>query len=141
MITTADIDFTCKYAAMRCVLAHASLPLQTLLKSCPSHCPIEHQSVDIKVQDLVPDEYTCIPGWHIDTINDSEAVHHIWVSGLNRTEFLRDEGVWVVPNETWHTYRRDLHRGPRVKLAEKRILIRVTESHKVRANNRLNWRS
>jgi hypothetical protein len=51
-------------------------------------------AVDIKVHDVEPRRYTCIPGWHCDTVINPYhqtlgEIHHIFVSGgAALTEFI-----------------------------------------------------
>ena len=131
---TADINLTCKYASEQAVLRAASPTLRDILESAPVASGAG-RTVDVKVQELSPGQYTCIPGWHSDTKGDPNAIHHLYVVGENRTEFLEPDGsVNVIPNATWKTYGSDLHRGPRVKIGETRLLIRVTESDMVKGN-------
>lgn len=142
MIADTDIPFTCKYASFDKVLDSAGEKLRNLLLSCPiSGRDNESISVDIKVQDLIPGKYTCIPGWHSDTLKDPDPIHHLFVIGENRTEFLEEDGsISVIPNATWKSYGHQKHRGPKVKVPETRILIRITESTTLKPSYELVFR-
>lgn len=111
----------------------------------------------LKVQGLDKHDYTCLPGWHTDTINDfsSEAaskrpeVHHILVSDLAPTEFiiteleleakkLKEQLFEIARYEyqyrsiepwIWHTYTRfNFHRGSQAEHTGKRMMLRVSET-------------
>lgn len=132
-----DITFTCKNADIREVLNNSTENLDRLLLTCPLKNNKKHTSVDIKIQTLNIGNYTCIPGWHKDSISDDDPWHHIYIVGENRTEFKKFGRVYKIPENTWYTYQLQIHRGPRCIVDETRIFIRVTESDTVRPNSTL----
>lgn len=74
---------------------------------------------DVKVHMLMPRQYPCIPGWHVDSIPREGGVQrfdkalynlpmYFWVSGPPLTQFMNG---YVLP-ETWHKFTQsDSHRG------------------------------
>ena len=133
-ITIVDINLTCKYARLASVLRYASPELADLIRSAPITNSKNYITVDVKLQDLKVGQYTCIPGWHSDSIADKDPIHHIYVIGENTTEF---KGIGKIPQNSWYTYGLDLHRGPRVVVDETRILVRLTESDIIKGNSKL----
>ena len=131
---TVVINFTCKYARLATVLRHASKSLIELIDSCPIVGDRKYITVDVKKQDLKIGQYTCIPGYHRDSIADPSPLHHIIVFGHNRTEF-KEYGK--IPEGKWFTYGLDYHRGPKVVVDETRILVRVTESNVIKGNSKI----
>ena len=94
--------------------------------------------VDVKVQELGMNHTTCQPGWHVDSEQDPEAVHHLFVLGENRTEFLINGEVVRLPEGHFASYGYDAqHRGPEVIIPETRVLIRSTESVRIMGNSML----
>ena len=129
---TAVTDFQCKYAELERVFPLLTAELQAAVDACP----VTGRSrlfIDVKVQNLRVGQYTCVAGWHRDTITDPRVRHHLFVLGANRTEFLGADGVvFKIPEGEWHSYGHDLHRGPRCLVSERRVLLRITESDVIR---------
>lgn len=125
-------DFHIKYGKMSIVKERGNDLVNHVLSCFPFG---KRQLVDIKVQDLKLNHTTCQEGWHLDTKIDPDAIHHLFVLGINRTEFLIDGEVVQLPEGHFATYGNTAqHRGPVVQIPEKRLLIRTTESVKVMAN-------
>ena len=129
---TADTDILLKYVCYHDFLRQCDAGTKAIIETAPIQGDRKYISVDYKVQKLRTGTYTCIPGWHSDTRNDPDALHHLYVIGHNRTEFLVDGEPQMINEAAWHTYGHDLHRGPRVRVDEVRTLIRITESNIVR---------
>lgn len=154
--------FFCKYAMLDDAAELAGPWLAGVLSACPVLGSRKFLCVDVKVSDLASGECTCIPGWHCDVTTDllhpsRDDVHHIFVTGRHAlTEFVSTQmdilvgescplseqvrqieangyDIWRVPSCTWVTYgRRNYHRGPVSTGAERRLLVRVTETDVVR---------
>lgn len=121
----------------------------------------KHILVDIKVHDLKPGEHPCLPGWHCDSVLDPEhdsrpENHIIFVTGHGcLTEFTTGEYELETTKTDPRSYNKQLseikptyssvksctltkygrwnfHRGPAAKIAEKRLLIRISETDVVR---------
>lgn len=132
----ADFDipqFYVKYYPLRHVRHHALIRFVTdIMPIKADRDTSRYLLLDYKVQYLEVGEATCIPGWHLDSMQDPDAIHHLAIIGHNRTEFLIDGKVWRLPQNTIATYGTDVyHRGPAVETPETRVLIRVTESKKI----------
>jgi hypothetical protein len=126
-------EFFVKYYPLKHVRHHPLIRFVTDLMPIRGDRDGRHVLIDYKVQRLELGEATCIPGWHLDTIQDPDAIHHLAIIGHNRTEFLIDGKMHRLPENSIATYGTDVyHRGPVVEVPETRILIRVTESKKMR---------
>lgn len=138
--TTADTRpialFTVKHGAWGPVLAESHASMQSTLLNAPVRGHTRFLTVDIKSQRLAVGETTCIPGWHADTAHDPDALHHLIVWGVNRTEF---KGRGMIDEGVWETYSHDLHRGPVVTTEETRLLVRITESNTIKGTSLFNY--
>lgn len=119
--------------------------------------------VDLKSQFLEEGTYPCIPGWHVDCVqnllhNSRPDIHHLVVFGDGSlTEFLEEDAeifvdaeekvcydellagkaVKAVEPSMLYTYGRSTpHRAGRVKKDGWRVLIRVTQTDVVRGVSR-----
>ena len=146
-----------KYAPIE--LVDKTLPrfFQTVLDQTPIRGNHKRILVDVKVQNLVPDRESCLPGWHLDgpgcPLHESRPeVHHLFISGGAPTEFIAQKLVMSVPDATTHQKdllpqipedvavepiglnafysftRFDWHRGVFADKPLTRVLIRVTET-------------
>ncbi len=153
-----------KYADIDFVFPGLPQSLQSIVEQVPLRGGYKRTLIDIKVQDLVPDRTSCIPGWHLDgpenPLHDSKPEqHHLFIHGGGPTEFVdqtlllrvkhdmtqRDLAVQI-PDEVsvkailedgFNSFTRfDWHRGINVDVPTRRLLIRVTETDTIRANNK-----
>lgn len=148
-----------KHTLLEEALEVVEAPIRSVLSDMTKYLSKQHRFtlVDVKVKDVASNAYTCIPGWHIDSVTNprhesSPENHLIWVQGTP-TEFVRDpvEFPWELThfsqvideipidnamklneNSIYRYGRYHLHRGPRVGPRERRILIRVTETDLIR---------
>ena len=126
-------DFNARYGIERKVRKEDSRMVNHVLDCFPEGY---RRLVDIKVQPLELEHTTCQPGWHCDTTMDPDAVHHLFVLGENRTEFLIDGEAVRIPEGHFASYGSTVqHRGPVVTVPETRVLIRTTESAMVAGNS------
>ena len=78
------------------VREHTTLYVQKVLDAVPLTRKRRYLTVDVKVHDVELGRYTCIPGWHCDTVIDPYhqtpgEIHHIFVSGeAALTEFIAE---------------------------------------------------
>jgi hypothetical protein len=157
-----------KYASAKWILSHAESTNNTL-KDIILQCPIvgNHKRIliDVKVQDLVPEKTSCIPGWHLDgpenPLHDSKPeIHHLYIHEEGgETEFISDEIelkidngmsqkeiVDMIPKNAsitksvagcFTTFTRfDFHRGINVEKPMRRLLVRLTETDVIIPRNK-----
>jgi hypothetical protein len=156
-----------KYADLDFVLNHEST--KKALRSIISQCPLQRKHkrilIDVKVQNLVPEKTSCIPGWHLDgpenpLHNSKPEIHHLYIRETGgETEFInqklsfehvhsetkQSELVKQIPHNVSITKARagyfttfsrfNFHRGIHVKNPMKRILVRLTETDTIRPRN------
>lgn len=120
--------------------------------------------IDVKVHDLKLGEMPCMNNWHMDCVGRhdeefKEECHHLIIFGdCSRTIFLCDSiTLENVPNDkviNWnkvidlhpynifqikpnhiYTYGRNLHRGAPATKDGRRLLIRITETDKIKPQN------
>ncbi|MDF1665219.1 MAG: hypothetical protein P1V97_25880 [Planctomycetota bacterium] len=160
-----------KYACLDFARPYLTEYVREMIDKAPISGGFRHVLLDVKVHDLRPGQYPCLPGWHCDGFIDPRQEsrgerHHLFVSGQGAlTEFLDRKVELTVPpglrgkallhsfrkqlrSLNWDAHsipscqwvqfgRRDFHRGPRAKRAERRLLIRITESDVLRPNKRI----
>ena len=128
-------DFNVRYGRIDIVRKRGNALVNHILDGFPNKG--RRQLIDVKVQHLKLDHTTCMNGWHVDTKPDPDAVHHIFVLGENRTEFLIDGEAVQIPEGHYVTYgNTDKHRGPLVTVPEIRLLIRAVESVMIPAGSK-----
>lgn len=115
----------------------------------------KHKSVrvDLKVYDLKAGDFTCIPGWHIDTVTNPRHVsrpeNHLIYTNVYGTDFVstpiafseekthfsqviaeipEDNYLTATPNSIYQYGRFHLHRGAQVATDCRRVLVRITET-------------
>jgi len=153
-----------KYADIEYLFPRLPSTLQHVVEQAPLKGGYKRTLLDIKVQLLVPEKTSCIPGWHLDgpenPLHDSQPeVHHLFVRGGGPTEFIdqeltlqvqpdmnQRELVAQIPDEVsikpiglnaFHSFTRfDFHRGVNVAKPLTRLLIRVTETDTILARNK-----
>lgn len=96
------------------------------------HAPIvgdrKQVLIDVRTQFLEPGFYTTTPGWHLDTPNDPRSLHHLYIVGQHRTEFMSSGEIKTIPVGHYCTYDGNaLHRGVEVEVAEFRLFVRIQE--------------
>jgi len=97
--------------------------------------------VDVKVHKLMPNEWPCIPNWHMDFVPrdldyrkrpdliTGESMY-LWISGEPVTEFKDRSGTHLAPTQTWISFdQNDLHRGTMSMEHQWRGFIRVIPKH------------
>lgn len=152
-----------KYADVEFVFPRTNDLVRKLIAAAPLSGGFKRVLIDVKVQDLTPDFYSCIPGWHIDGAFPDEAVapdrHHLFVMNGPLTEFI-DEPVTCsvgdpvdmqdvlrqipldvkittcAPNAITTFTSFDFHRGVRATEPTRRLLVRLTETNTVLAHNK-----
>lgn len=149
-----------KSIPFRRAIATFPAPVVELLTQMYQWVEGKHKSirVDLKVYDLQAGDYTCIPGWHIDTVtnprHNSLPENHLIYTNVFGTEFcatpvefgeeqthfnevvqnLPAESKYLAakPNSIYQYGRFHLHRGPQVSHACRRVLVRITETDVVK---------
>lgn len=169
-----DVDFPLvgfKYACLEFARPYLTDYAREMIDHVPLSGGYRYVLLDLKVHDLLPGQYPCLPGWHCDGFVDPrqegrEERHHLFVTGQGAlTEFLdrevelelplkvrgkallqlfrkqlnrKDWEPAPIPSCQWVRFgRRDFHRGPKAKKAERRLLMRITESDVLRPNKRV----
>lgn len=147
-----------KHVPIDKALAEFPEPAVKLIRQMVQWVENKHKRVlvDLKVSDLEAGEYTCVPGWHIDTVTDprhrSLPENHLIYTNVSPTEFVRDpvefsedkyhfidvtddipldNYISAEPNSIHQYGRFHLHRGAKVTADCRRVLIRVTETNVV----------
>lgn len=151
-----------KYADVNFVYPRTTDLVRRIIDHAPIVGGFRRVLIDVKVQDLTPDIYSCIPGWHLDGAFPQEGVapdrHHLFVMNGPLTEFI-DEPLELevsrpvdmpailrqIPHDvkvttcapnainTFTSY--DFHRGVVAAKPTRRLLVRLTETNTVLANN------
>ena len=133
--------------------------VKKLLDSAPLTNRYKKILVDIKVQKLDINTYSCIKGWHLDgrlntDHNGDKNTYHILIYGGAATEFIgcpisldnnitnqkelvkyipKDIEVYTLPQYVWNTYgERDWHRGVNSNTPVTRTFIRICETNYMR---------
>lgn len=98
--------------------------------------PVACYTYDIKVHMLMPSQYPCIPGWHLDLIPRNqnnkqdfsriqpENKMYLWLSGTPITEFK--DGRIIEPQKFIAFTQEDEHRGTASKEHTWRMFIRMS---------------
>lgn len=155
-----------KYADVHFVYPRTNDLVRKVIDATPITGRFKRVLIDVKVQDLEPKICSCLPGWHLDGAPphpDREPDHHhLFVMNGPLTEFIaepvvcetdlsfskqdfanilrqipRDVKVMTIaPNavNTFTSY--DFHRGVYATAPCRRLLIRLTETNTVLANNK-----
>lgn len=152
-----------KYADVQFVYPRTNDLVRQIIDKAPLAGHFKRVLIDVKVQDLTPDIFSCIPGWHIDGAFPIDGIdpdrHHLFVMNGPLTEFIaepvtceierpvnmanilrqipRDVKVSTcAPNAitTFTSY--DFHRGVKTDKPTRRLLVRLTETNTVLANNK-----
>lgn len=99
---------------------------------------IDEWTIDIKVHMLMPGQYPCIPGWHIDLVPrgddgkqmmdkiDASQKMYLLISGPPITEFR--DGRKIIPGEFVEFTQMDEHRGTAADSHCWRMFIRIAPS-------------
>lgn len=156
LVDTRDLppeDF--KYADVDFVYPRTSGLVKHIIETTPFTGRFKRVLIDVKVQDLTPDIYSCIPGWHLDGSMREIEYHHLVVLNGPQTEFI-DEPLHL-PTEYPHCVRlipqdvkvttaregfitsftsKDFHRGVRAEQPTRRLLVRLTETNVILPRNK-----
>ena len=94
--------------------------------------------IDVKVHMLMPNQFPCIPNWHLDFLprgcdgkrtggERSTKKMFMWLSGAPLTEYKAKDGtITTKPAKSWHSFTQsDLHRGCVAEEFTWRCFIRV----------------
>lgn len=152
-----------KYADLEHVYTRTSELVRRVIDATPITGRFKRILIDVKVQDLTPAIYSCIPGWHLDgafpTGNEEPDHHHLFVLNGPLTEFIAepimchveypidmkriveqiapDVKVSTCASNAITTFTSfDFHRGVRTKEPTRRLLVRLTETNTILAQNR-----
>lgn len=83
-----------KYADVEFVYRRTNDLVRSIIDAAPVSANFKRILIDVKVQDLTPDIYSCIPGWHLDGAFPREGVepdrHHLFVMNGPMTEFVAE---------------------------------------------------
>lgn len=152
-----------KYADVEFVYPRTNDLVRKVIRAAPVSHRFKRVLIDVKVQDLTPEIYSCTPGWHLDGAFPQEGVepdrHHLFIMNGPLTEFIDEPVVCdvncpvdmkvilqqipadvkvatCVPNAitTFTSY--DFHRGVKAAAPTRRLLVRLTETNTVQALNR-----
>lgn len=81
-----------KYADVQHVYPRTSELVRKVVDAAPLTGRFKRVLIDVKVQDLIPDIYSCLPGWHIDGAFPQKGldpdIHHLFVMNGPLTEFI-----------------------------------------------------
>lgn len=151
-----------KYADVEHVYPRTNDLVRRIIDAAPITGLFRRVLIDVKVQDLTPDIFSCVPGWHLDGAFPQPGIepdrHHLFVMNGPLTEFIAEpiqiEVAYPVdmqeilqqissdvkvatcaPNaiNTFTSY--DFHRGVKASAPTRRLLVRLTESNTVTARN------
>jgi hypothetical protein len=152
-----------KYADVEFVYQRTSDLVRKVIEATPLTGRFKRVLIDVKVQDLTPDIFSCIPGWHLDGAFPKDGFepdhHHLFVMNGPLTEFIAEPVVCDVgevvdmpailrqipidvridtcaPNAITTFTSFDFHRGVKATAATRRLLVRLTETNTVLALNR-----
>jgi hypothetical protein len=152
-----------KYADVEFVYRQTNDLVRSIVDAAPISGLFKRVLIDVKVQDLTPDIFSCIPGWHLDGAFPTDGVepdrHHLFVMNGPLTEFIDEPVLCTVnypvdmpsivrqirhdvrvetcaPNAitTFTSY--DFHRGVKATEPTRRLLVRLTETNTVLAHNK-----
>lgn len=144
-----------KYASLALLLRENNPFVLTVVENAPITFKYKRILVDVKVQDLVPNRCSCMPGWHLDGSMKEDEAHHLFIYNGPGTEFIAKpfelpgvypENVQLIPKniETFSvpsgviaSYTSlEFHRGVYTDAPVRRLLIRLTETNVIAPNNR-----
>lgn len=116
------IDWSSQHAGVHQAPFHELIKLMPDLKALISETfpdNVNEFTWDVKVHMLMPNQYPCIPNWHVDNVPringiqkfdlvKSDKPMYLWVSNAPLTQF---EHGFVIP-KCWHRFTQlDKHRG------------------------------
>ena len=155
-----------KYADVEHVYSRTTDLVRHIIDTAPLAGGFKRTLIDVKVQDLVPDVFSCIPGWHIDGAFPTEGVrpdhHHLCVLNGPQTEFIGEpvkletssddlkewmpKLIQMIPQSVRVVAARegfittftshDFHRGVKAAAPTRRLLVRLTETNTILARNK-----
>lgn len=106
-----------KHAALERVRDETTDYVRAVLDAVPLRGGHRRVVVDVKVSQILPGRYPCLPGWHCDSVLDPDhpsrpEVHHLFVSGAAcLTEFVAAPvALEVGPAASPQAFLRDLQR-------------------------------
>lgn len=156
-----------KYSSLQFVVKNASDQVVDVVKKMCAYVRGAHKYViiDVKLHDLKCGQIPCMPNWHMDCVGRPDdpirhEVHHLVLFGdCSLTEFIDgslqldnlppDKVInwnkiiddtypkFSVKPSTIYTYGRHLHRGTPATKDGRRLLVRITETDKIRPTNEI----
>lgn len=107
--------------------------LNQIIKHAPYVGGRKKVLIDVRFQYMEPGHQSSFVGWHVDTPNDPDAIHHIYVLGETRTQFEGPDGhIKTLPQNCYATYSSsDWHRGRVIEVEEFRLFVRIQETNQV----------
>lgn len=83
-----------KYADLDHVYGRTNDLVRRVIDAAPITGLFKRVLIDVKVQDLTPDIYSCVPGWHLDGAFPQPGIepdrHHLFVMNGPLTEFIAE---------------------------------------------------
>jgi hypothetical protein len=152
-----------KYADVGFVYNRTTDLIRKIIDAAPVSTLFKRVLIDVKVQDLVPNVCSCLPGWHIDGAFPLEGTepdrHHLFVMNGPLTEFIAHpvmidvkrpvdmtaivsqirpdvDVTTCAPNAITSFTSLDFHRGVKAARPTRRLLVRLTETNTVLAHNK-----
>ena len=112
--------------------------LDELIESGQLEKSIDEYLIDVKVHMLMPNQFPCIPNWHLDFMPRDENGNRVparatgekmymWLSGAPLTLYRNKNGEeYTKPAQQWHSFtQKDLHRGQMCEEHTWRGFIRI----------------
>jgi hypothetical protein len=151
-----------KYGHINHVWSNATPYVRNIIESCPLRRTKKHIVVDVKTHYLKIGQIPALPHWHLDGYanpytEEYDDINHLFVSGqfcltdflasplevhdyemgISPTVLLVDCPVVSIPGNTIVTYDRHIHRATPAKQEGHRLLVRVTETNRIKPNNKI----
>lgn len=83
-----------KYADVDHVYPRTNDLVRKIIDTAPISGRFKRVLIDVKVQDLTPDIFSCVPGWHLDGAFPQPGIepdrHHLFVMNGPLTEFIAE---------------------------------------------------
>lgn len=154
-----------KYADVHHVYSRTSDLVRRIIDTTPLTGGYKRILIDVKVQDLTPSIWSCVPGWHLDgafpELGKVMDQHHLCVLNGPQTEFIAGpiklettgrlldnmlDLIKMIPEDVPVTAvregfitsftSRDFHRGVKAVAPTRRLLVRLTETNTINAHNK-----
>ena len=145
-----------KYADVEWVYARSNNLVRQIIDAAPISKRYKRVLVDVKVQQLVPDRCSCIPGWHLDGSQRELELFHICVLNGPRTQFIAhpillssdyETALSQIPSTVKVTEAGEsaitsytsnhFHRGVYTEQPTVRLLVRLCETNTILPRNKI----